>query len=64
MGLALPSFLRMHELPGIEDRYLKVSRNSIVFERDESTITVSEHRIGSGEKYFKNREDGDGFSYS
>jgi len=35
LGLALSSLFGMHELAGIEDGYLKVASDSIVFERDE-----------------------------
>ena len=42
MGLALSPLFGMHELPSIEDGYLKVASDPIVFERDES---VASHYI-------------------
>ena len=43
-GLAFPPLLWVDNLPGIEDCYLKVARDSVVFERDESTCIGSNHQ--------------------
>jgi hypothetical protein len=39
LGLALSPLFGMHELPSIEDGYLKVASDPIVFERDESVAS-------------------------